>query len=267
MIAAPSPRTLGSDLVSGPIARLRDHRHFHPDLRPYALVLPRESIGPRTLPIMRRIAARIRPHPAARVIDLDRGVRVRVFGTTDDQAPGPALLWIHGGGYVFGTAAQDDRWCHQIATRTGVLVASVDYRLAPEHPYPAALHDCHLALTWLASRPGVDPGRIILAGASAGGGLAAALAAHTLDHGPVIPVQQLLFYPMLDHTHCLTPAPGIDCGDRAATPSPGTAISRAPIPPTRCPLIAAISPDSPRRGSPSAISTCSTTRMFATTGP
>lgn len=200
MTAAPNPRTLRSDLVPGPITRLRDHRHYHPDLRPYALVLPRETIGPRTLPIMRRIAAHVRPHPAATVVDLDHGVRVRVFGTADHQAPGPALLWIHGGGYVFGTAAQDDRWCHRIATRTGVLVASVDYRLAPEHPYPAALHDCHRALKWLASRPGVDPGRIVLAGASAGGGLAAALAAHTRDHGPVIPVRQLLLYPMLDHT-------------------------------------------------------------------
>ncbi|MEU6827594.1 alpha/beta hydrolase [Nocardia beijingensis] len=183
-----------------PTVRFRQYRHYHPDLRPYALALPRETVSGRMLPLMRRLAARTRPHPAAAVTDLGDGARVRVFGDTGSRVPGPALLWIHGGGYVFGTAAQDDRWCHQIATRTGVLVASVDYRLAPEHPYPAALHDCHRALHWLADQPGVDPGRVILAGASAGGGLAAAHAAHTRDHGPVTPLLQLLLYPMLDHT-------------------------------------------------------------------
>lgn len=81
------------------------------------------------LPLMRRLAARTRPHPAAAVTDLGDAVRVRVFGDTGRLVPGPALLWIHGGDFVFGTAAQDDRWCHQIATRTEVLVASVDYRL------------------------------------------------------------------------------------------------------------------------------------------
>ncbi|WP_040828725.1 alpha/beta hydrolase [Nocardia jiangxiensis] len=61
---------------------------------------------------------------------------MRVYGDTTRRVPGPALLWIHGGGYVFGTAAQDDRWCHQIATRTGVLVA-VDSQLTV---IPGAFH-------------------------------------------------------------------------------------------------------------------------------
>ncbi|WP_325052063.1 alpha/beta hydrolase [Nocardia stercoris] len=118
--------------MTGTPTRFRQYRRYHRDLRPYALVLPRETVSPRTLPVMRRLAARTRPHPAALVTDLGGGVRVRVFGDTGSRAPGPALLWIHGGGFVFGTAAHDDRWCHQIAARTGVLVASVDYRLAPD---------------------------------------------------------------------------------------------------------------------------------------
>jgi len=65
---------------------------------------------------------------------------------------GQALLWIHGGGYVMGSAAQDDALCRLVAERLGVIVAAVDYRLAPEHPFPVPLDDCHDALVWLAAR-------------------------------------------------------------------------------------------------------------------
>ena len=74
----------------------------------------------------------------------------------------------------------------------------MDYRLAPEHPYPAPLEDCYSALTWLAGLPAVDPARIAIGGASAGGGLAAALALLTRDRGEVTLPAQLLVYPMLD---------------------------------------------------------------------
>ena len=85
-------------------------------------------------------------------------------------------MWIHGGGYVIGHPGQDDVLCRRYAQRLGVTVASVDYRLAPEHPYPVPVEDCYSALTWLAALPSVDPGRVAIGGASAGGGLAAALA-------------------------------------------------------------------------------------------
>jgi acetyl esterase/lipase len=89
-----------------------------------------------------------------------------------------------------------------VQQRLGITVASVEYRLAPEHPYPAALEDCHSALTWLAGLPGVDRGRLAIGGARAGGGLAAALALLARDRGSsgqgVTPAFQLLVYPMPD---------------------------------------------------------------------
>ena len=111
---------------------------------------------------------------------------------------GGALLWIHGGGYVLGTAARDDPVCRQFAAEAGVLVASVEYRLAPEHPFPAALDDCYTALRWLSARPDVDPARIAIGGSSAGGGLAAALTILAHERGEVPVAFQLLVYPMLD---------------------------------------------------------------------
>lgn len=114
------------------------------------------------------------------------------------RAPSPALLWIHGGGYVMGNAAVDDAVCRHFARELGIIVASVDYRLAPEHPFPVPLHDCHDALAWLANRPEVDATRIAIGGASAGGGLTAALALLARERGEVRPVFQLLTYPMID---------------------------------------------------------------------
>jgi acetyl esterase/lipase len=133
----------------------------------------------------------------AEVITLGNGVGVRLFRPTDQADPAPALLWIHGGGYVIGNAEMDDHLCARFSKRLGITVAAVEYRLAPEHPYPAALQDCFSALTWLAGLPGVDPARVAIGGASAGGGLAAALALWARDHG-FTPVFQLLVYPMLD---------------------------------------------------------------------
>jgi acetyl esterase/lipase len=97
---------------------------------------------------------------------------------------------------VIGGPEQDERLCRMIADRLGAVVAAVDYRLAPEHPFPAALHDCYDALFWLASRPDVD--RVAVGGASAGGALAAAVALLARERGEVHPMFQLLSYPMLD---------------------------------------------------------------------
>jgi acetyl esterase/lipase len=122
-----------------------------------------------------------------------------VFDPVDRTSDG-ALLWIHGGGYVGGRAAMDQDLCARFASELGILVVSVEYRLAPEHPFPAPLDDCFAVLQWLhddAAALGVDPARIAVGGASAGGGLAAATVQRAHDEG--VPVAfQLLEYPMLD---------------------------------------------------------------------
>ncbi len=129
-------------------------------------------------------------------------VRVRTYRPRQ-PAPGPtpALLWIHGGGYILGVPEMDDFLCIDFARELGILVVSVDYRLAPQHPFPGPLEDCYAALTWLFAQAGalhVLPERIAIGGASAGGGLAAALAQRAHDRAEVRPCFQLLVYPMLD---------------------------------------------------------------------
>ncbi len=111
------------------------------------------------------------------------------------------VLWIHGGGYVIGAAAQDDATCARIATTLGAVVFSVDYRLAPAHPHPAGLNDCAAAWSVMhaeAQALGLDPGRSIISGQSAGAGLAAALVLRLKDAGAPVPAKQVLIYPMLD---------------------------------------------------------------------
>jgi acetyl esterase/lipase len=123
------------------------------------------------------------------------------FERSDRPRRSPALLWIHGGGFVGGSATIGSTTAVLIAKELNILVASVDYRLAPETPFPGALDDCYAALKWLhesAPELGIDPNRIAIAGSSAGGGLAAALAQRALDAGDVRIAFQMLLYPMLD---------------------------------------------------------------------
>lgn len=119
-----------------------------------------------------------------------------------------ALLWIHGGGYVMGHPDADDVLCEAFVQAADCVVVSPDYRLAPEHPFPAAIEDCYSALTWLAGAAdewNIDRSRIAIGGASAGGGLAAALALLARDRGGPAICFQMPLYPMID--------------DRNATPS------------------------------------------------
>lgn len=126
------------------------------------------------------------------------GVRVRVY--TPSTPSGAGLLWIHGGGLVLGSAAIDDAMCADTARETGTVVVSVDYRLAPRHPFPAAIDDAAAAFDWMlrhAADLGIDSARIAVGGQSAGGGLAAALVQRLHDEGST-PAAQWLFCPMLD---------------------------------------------------------------------
>ena len=131
----------------------------------------------------------------------DGSVDVRYYRPSESDAAVPTLLWIHGGGYVVGSAAQDDAKCQALCHAVGCGVVSVDYRLAPEHPYPTPLEDCYGALTWAienADELGIDTTHLAVGGASAGGGLAAGLALLARDRGEISLCFQLLVYPMLD---------------------------------------------------------------------
>jgi len=131
-----------------------------------------------------------------------QSLRLRLYCGGKPQRLRPCLLWIHGGGYILGCPEMDEQLLCRKADELGCLVVAVDYRLAPEHPYPAALDDCDAALGWIlenASALGVDTSTLVLGGASAGGGLAAALALRARDRRPGAITYQCLIYPMLDH--------------------------------------------------------------------
>jgi acetyl esterase/lipase len=128
-------------------------------------------------------------------------VLVRVHRPAERAGAIPCLYWIHGGGLVLGSVAMDDARCAELVDALGIAVASVEYRLAPAHPYPTPLDDCATGYEWLVSSCdalGLDPSRIAIGGGSAGGGLAAALALRLRDAGGHQPCFQLLRYPMID---------------------------------------------------------------------
>jgi acetyl esterase/lipase len=129
-------------------------------------------------------------------------IRLACYRPSECSGATPAFLYLHSGGLVTGTRFAEDLRLLDLALGTGSSVISVEYRLAPEHPFPAAIEDCYAAWNWLSSGPSeldVDRARIVLVGESAGGGLAAALAILVRDRGGPQPVGQLLATPMLDH--------------------------------------------------------------------
>jgi len=180
------------------------------DLRSPLLYLPLDLRTERSLRVVRSLSTRAATPVASGVEVSERtaegtegapGPRVVIYERSDRQRPSGALLWIHGGGLVLGRPEQANTWCSALAADLDVLVVSVDYRLAPEHPFPDGLTDCYDALVWLNDRAaelGVDPGRIAVGGDSAGGGLSAALCQLVRDRGGPAVCFQLLNYPMLD---------------------------------------------------------------------
>jgi acetyl esterase/lipase/uncharacterized protein YndB with AHSA1/START domain len=176
-----------------------------PSYRWLARLSPARGITPQSLPWLRRVGdltGRVsRPVWGVRSWDVEQdGARVRVYQPGWGSQPA-ALLWVHGGGLVMGAAEQDEARASGLAAALGITVVSARYRLAPEHPFPAGLDDCRAAWYWLqrnAARLGVDPDRVAIGGASAGAGLAAALAQRLHDESGPRPVAQLLVYPMLD---------------------------------------------------------------------
>jgi acetyl esterase/lipase len=134
-------------------------------------------------------------------LTLEGGLRLRLYHPHGAAANRPAVLFFHGGGFVFCSVETHDGFCRRLSRETGALVVSVDYRLAPEHPYPAALDDAVRALEWLvaaAPRLNLDQRRLLVAGDSAGGNLAAALCLVARDRADLPVAGQILLYPMIE---------------------------------------------------------------------
>ncbi|TKA00304.1 alpha/beta hydrolase [Actinacidiphila oryziradicis] len=154
-----------------------------------------------------------------------QAVPVRVYRPVAGTAPYPAVLYMHGGAFISGDLDFEHPRCLEMCRETGAVVVSVDYRLAPEHPSPAALDDCVLAHRWLRGAGGrelsVDPGRIAVAGTSAGGTLAAGVCLTARDEGARPPRLQMLLYPVLDDrletpsARAFTDTPAWDSGNCA----------------------------------------------------
>ena len=128
-------------------------------------------------------------------------VAVRVYAPVERTGAAPGILYLHGGGFTVGSLDSEHAIAARMARALGVVLVSVDYRLAPEHPFPAGLEDCYTALAWLhaeADALGVDRSRIAVHGGSAGGGLAAALALLARDRGGPGLCFQYLGIPELD---------------------------------------------------------------------
>lgn len=184
----------------------------HPELQQAASKMGQLPISARTLWFVRLLMKiLIRPSKNSLGVQISnilitgadpkRKLRVRIYKPEAVAANAPALLWMHGGGMVIGVPEQDDYYVLTFVRDTGAIVVSVDYRLAPEHPFPAPLEDCYTAWQWLLDQGdnlGIDTRRLAIGGDSAGAGLAASLAQRLNDLGGVQPVFQLLVYPMLD---------------------------------------------------------------------
>jgi acetyl esterase/lipase len=128
-------------------------------------------------------------------------VRIIEYRPAAAESPLPALLHVHGGGHIVGSPEINDARNAALVAQLGCVVVSVDYRLSPEAPFPAALEDGYAALEWLyreAAELGIDPQRITIIGESAGGGMAAGIALMARDRGEIPLHSQLLVYPMLD---------------------------------------------------------------------
>ena len=135
--------------------------------------------------------------------DLDAdGVPVRIYRPVETDEPSMALVYFHGGGWVSGSIETHDGPARALAKRAGIVVVSVDYRLAPEHPYPAAISDAWAATQWVSNHAAelkLDVDHIGVGGDSVGGNLAAVVAARGRDHA--IPLAlQLLLYPVTNHS-------------------------------------------------------------------
>ena len=157
----------------------------------------------------RRALTQPEPPPVAEIAELSAdgphgAIPLRLYRPTrrsDDPAPTPVLVYFHGGGWTIGDLDTHDVLCRQLANASGCALVSVDYRMGPEHRFPAAVEDSLAATYWVhrhAAELGVDPARLAVGGDSAGGNLAAVVALLARDAGDLAVAWQLLIYPATD---------------------------------------------------------------------
>jgi acetyl esterase len=144
-----------------------------------------------------------------RRMDVDGGtIGIRIYQPCG-EGPFPLMVYFHGGGWVGCDVVTHDPLCRELCTRAGIVVASVDYRLAPEYPFPVAPHDCLMALRWAIAHAAewkADAARLFLGGDSAGGNLSAVVAHETAASTPGLVQGQVLIYPVTDHVDADTPS-------------------------------------------------------------
>ncbi|MGW5381230.1 alpha/beta hydrolase [Nocardia sp. NPDC003963] len=170
-----------------------------PDVTQYSAAELREIIVARRAPMARQPQMRV---VADRLIDGPGGaLALRVYLPIGGSDPLPVVVFAHGGGFVFCDLDSHDEFCRAMADAVGVAVVSVDYRRAPEHPGPAAMEDMYAAVRWTAEHAaefGIDPDRLMVAGDSAGGNLAATVSLAARDRGGPAIAAQILLYPVID---------------------------------------------------------------------
>jgi acetyl esterase/lipase len=230
------PQALLGAAASAPPSAINPMDLVDPELKPTIQAWLKQSPplvwSEKVLPEVRQRSASSARPPLAQPAFVERkipgaagapDVHVIVIGAAADAARRPAVLHIHGGGYIVGSAAESTVSLQELSAAHGCVVVSVDYRLAPETRFPGSLEDNYAALRWLhanAKELGVDPNRIALLGESAGGGHVAALAIAARDRGEVPLAMQVMLYPMLDDrtgsTRKVPPYLGVYVWDAAA---------------------------------------------------
>ncbi|MCX8032972.1 MAG: alpha/beta hydrolase [Thermoleophilia bacterium] len=182
--------------LSDPIAAREAHRKFMQILEAQGVERPSD-------PRVREVERTIPGPPGA------PEVRIRIYLPTEpDRGPRPAFVNFHGGAFILGDLETEHPRCLVMSAQGGAVSVGVDYRLAPENPFPAGLEDCYAALCWVAEHAeelGIDPSRLAVGGGSAGGNLAAAVSLLARDRGGPAIALQMLFYPVLDD-RCETPS-------------------------------------------------------------
>jgi len=187
-------------------------KNIHAELKPFVDPAPATVYSRDNISDARAMHAEARKHLAvpatnvtveSKVISKNgRDIKLHLYRPNDASNDGPALVWFHGGGYILGSS--EDTQALLIADACGCTVISVDYRIAPEHPFPAGTNDGYDALQWVYENTqdlAIDAKRIAIGGASAGAGMAAGVALMNRDKDQLPLIFQFLLYPMIDNLH------------------------------------------------------------------